>query len=82
MYIEQVLGFHKIDAFRNEVHWEKPADVKGQIGIRNLRFGKVVTDIVADDRVCTVITNEPYTLLIRGVAYQMKAGENRFVMEG
>ena len=82
VYIEQVLGFHKIDAFRNEVHWEKPADVKGQIGIRNLRFGKVVTDIVADDRVCTVITNEPYTLLIRGVAYQMKAGENRFVMEG
>ena len=63
-------------------YWEKPADSKGQIGIRNLRFGNVVTDIVADDQVCTVVANEDYTLIIKGKEYPIKVGENKFVVEG
>jgi hypothetical protein len=58
------------------VKWEKPADINGKIGIRNLRFGDVVTDIVADDTCCTVISNAPYTLMISGIAHVIKAGEN------
>jgi hypothetical protein len=80
MYIEQILGFHSIDAFENIVKWEKPADIKGKIGIRNLRFGDVVTDIVADDTCCTVISNAPYTLMINGIAYVIEAGENTITL--
>lgn len=39
VYIEFVLGFHTIDAFCKVVKWAKP-DLKGEIGIKNLRFGK------------------------------------------
>ena len=77
MYIEQVLGFCKIDAFEKCVHWEKPDDTKGQIGIRNLRFGNIVTDIVAEGDLCTVTTNEPYTLFIKDATYLIGKGENK-----
>ena len=61
IYIEFVLGFHHIDAFTKTVDWEKPA-VQGKIGIENLRFGNVVTDIVAENDKCLVTSNAPYTL--------------------
>lgn len=82
MYIEQVLGFHSIDAFKNIVKWEKPADIKGKIGIQNLRFGDVATDIVADGTYCTVISNAPYTLMINGIKHVIKAGENIITLAG
>jgi hypothetical protein len=78
MYIEQVLGFRKIDAFENCVYWEMPDGCKGQIGIRNLRFGNIVTDIVAEGDICEVNSNGPYMLYIKETAYQIQPGENRF----
>ena len=78
IYIECVLGFHTVNGFERLVEWEKPRDIGGEIGIKNLRFGDVTTDIVAKDNSCTVIANAPYTLKICGVAYDVKAGENKF----
>jgi glycogen debranching enzyme len=80
MYIEQVLGFHTIDAFENVVKWYKPDDIKGKIGIRNLHFGNVLTDIVANGNECTVVSNAPYTLVIRGTEYKIMVGENNFTI--
>lgn len=80
MYIEQVLGFHTIDAFENVVKWQKPDDIKGKIGIRNLHFGNVLTDIVANGNECTVVSNAPYTLVIRGTEYKIMVGENNFTI--
>ena len=77
VYIEFVLGFHTVDAFKNSVEWEKP-DVKGEIGIKNLRFGEIVTDITAIGNKCNVISNKPYTLKINGKAFEIKKGENIF----
>lgn len=80
VYIEYVLGFHTIDAFNGIVKWEKPTEFEGKLGIKNLRFGEVVTDIVANGNEITVITNKPYTLEINGKAYDIATGENKFAI--
>lgn len=75
IYIEYVLGFHSINAFEKVVEWEKPQDINGKIGIKNLRFREIVTDIVADGNICTVISNSAYTLKINGVAFDIHKGK-------
>ena len=49
----------------------------GKIGIENLRFGNVVTDIIAEGNTCIVNSNKPYTLEINGIPYAIAKGENR-----
>ena len=78
VYLEYVLGFHTINAFTNTVEWAKPSDMGGEIGVRNLRFGNVVTDIVAEGNICRVSSNLPYTLKINGISYEIKQGEQSF----
>ena len=76
VYIEHVLGFHAINAFEKVVEWRKPSMFKGKVGIENLRFGEVITDIVADEKECQVKSNLPYTLKINEKAFQILEGEN------
>lgn len=76
VFIEFILGFHTIDAFKKVVHWEKPGDCRGRIGIRNLRFGDIVTDIEAFEETCSVTASGAYTLLICGKAYAIHPGKN------
>ena len=52
MFIENVLGFYDIDASKNMVKWNKTGD--GEQGICNLRFGNIVTDIVANNNQLTI----------------------------
>jgi hypothetical protein len=75
VFIEFVLGFHTVSAAERLVEWEKPDDLKGRIGIRNLRFGEIVTDIVEENGVCRVKSNAAYTLKINGRAWEIRAGE-------
>ena len=75
-YIEFVLGFYETDAFTKTVRWAKPNGKGGKTGIKNLRFGDIVTDIVAEGDSCFVSANMPYTLEINGKSYQIEAGEN------
>ncbi len=79
IYIEYLLGFHTIDAFEKKVYWEKPQTV-GEIGIRNLRFGEIVTDIVANGRECTVVSNAPYTLLICDKPFEINVGKQKILL--
>lgn len=76
VYIEFVLGFHTADAFSKTVKWARPRTLSGAVGVRNFRFGTVVTDIVAEGDVCTVSANEAYTLEIDGVPHAIHPGEN------
>ncbi len=80
VFIEYVLGFHTIDAFKNTVEWAKPEDIKGQFGIKRLKFGKVVTDIIANGNSVTVNSNLPYTLIINGNPYEIASGENKIAL--
>ncbi|MCR4718938.1 MAG: alpha,alpha-trehalase, partial [Firmicutes bacterium] len=76
IYIEFVLGFHTINAFTNTVEWSKPNDFEGKIGIKNLRFGEVITDITAIGDKCTVISNKPYNLKINEKNFIINRGLN------
>ncbi len=78
IYIEFILGFHSVNAFENVVEWEKSDKFKGKVGIKNLNFGNVVTNIEAVGNKCTVKTNLPYTLKVNGKAYDILSGVNEF----
>ena len=80
IYIEYVLGFHTVNAFERVVEWEKPDTFGGKIGIENLRFGDVTTDIVAEGGECVVKASAPYTLKICGKPYEIKAGVTRITL--
>ncbi len=80
IYIEYVLGFHTIDAFKNIIEWAKPETFKGKIGIHNLSFGKITTDIEAIGEKCRVVSNGEYTLKINGEEYHINSGENEFII--
>lgn len=81
VYIEFVLGFHTVNAFNKTVEWEKPSGVSGNIGIKNLRFGNIITDIEADGNKCTVTSNGAYTLKICDKAYGIHEGVNEIVLD-
>ncbi|MDE7438507.1 MAG: alpha,alpha-trehalase [Muribaculaceae bacterium] len=76
LFIENVLGFHNIDAQARLVEWRKKGD--GNQGIRNLRFGDTITDIVANGSKLTVSSNQQYTLRVNGKNYKVKKGNNKF----
>lgn len=80
IYIEHVLGFHTVNAFDKLVKWAKPDGFKGEIGIKNLRFGDVVTDIVADGNKVSVSSNGDYTLEINGVSCKISAGNTEITL--
>lgn len=80
VFIEFVLGFHTVNAFERTVEWEKPDDIQGEIGIKNLRFGDVCTDIVAKDTLCTVTANASYTLKINGRSFDIKPGKTTLAL--
>lgn len=83
LMIENVLGFHDIDATTNIVRWHRR--LTGRHGIRNLRFGDVITDIVSGPRTRTsggsridVTSNRPYTMIVDGKALAIKEGQQAF----
>ena len=73
LFIENVLGFYNIDATRDLIEWHKKG--QGEQGLRNLRFGSTITDIVANGQQVQVKSNKPYTLKINGKKYRIKEGE-------
>ncbi len=80
IYIEDVIGFHNVNAFERLVEWQKPDGFNKALGIKNLRFGDIVTDIVAEGDVCSVKSNSPYTLKINGKAFNITAGEQTIAL--
>lgn len=75
MFIENVLGFHKVDAQQRHVEWRLYQE--GEHGLRNFSFGEVTTDIIFDGKeTISVKSNAAYTLTINGKQHQIKEGEN------
>lgn len=78
MFIENIIGFHEINAQKKIVIWIKRGD--REQGIRNLRFGNVVTDIVSNGNKVKVKSNTDYTLYINNKKYKIKEGEKTFII--
>lgn len=72
MLIEDVLGFHTIDALAKRVIWRK--HLPGTHGIRRLRFGGIETDILSDADTIHVTSTHAYTLEVNGAAHAVEAG--------
>ena len=70
MFIENVLGFHTVDAQSKTVEWHKQRE--GIYGIKNLQFGDIVTDIVACESYVEVASNSRFTLIINGKKHTIK----------
>lgn len=80
MFIENILGFHVVDAIENKVEWRLHQIERH--GIKNFRFGKVVTDILYDGRnTIAVKSNKPYVLVINGVSHTINAGNNSITVK-
>jgi glycogen debranching enzyme len=79
LFIENVLGFHEINAAEKKVVWRKYRE--GRHGIKRLRFGTVVTDIIGDGNTVEVNSNEPYTLVVNGKEYSIEKGKTVFNLE-
>ncbi len=72
MFIENVLGFHHINAQTRTIEWRKYRS--GVHGIKNLQFGDICTDIIGYDDYVEVTSSNPYTLIINGTKYKVVAG--------
>jgi len=80
MFIENVLGFHKVDAGNRRVEWRLYQE-SGH-GLRNLRFGGITTDVLYDGRDSVhVASSAPFTLVINGNEHSVEKGDNRIAAE-
>lgn len=79
LFIENVLGFYNIDATKKLVEWHKKGH--GEQGLKNLRFGETVTDIIANGQLVQVKSNKSYTLKINDKRYKVKKGEQTIAIK-
>ena len=75
LFIENVLGFHDIDAAGRVVRWDIHQTCRH--GINNLSFGEITTDLLYDPATAlvTVRSNAPYRLILNGRTHRVPAGE-------
>ena len=79
MLIENVLGFHHIYASEKKILWRLYR--KGRHGIRRLKFGTIITDILYEKNKVEITSNEPYTLYINSKEYKIKKNQQEFEIE-
>ena len=74
LFIENVLGFHDIDASSRTVRWDIRHDCRH--GLNNLTFGDTTTDLLYDPAAYTVTirSNKPYCLILNGKSHRIRAG--------
>ena len=77
-FIEFVIGIYDIDAFKKVVKWNLPETTVGRTGIKNLRFGGITADLVAQGDDITVVSDGSFTLELNGKSYCVAAGTNNF----
>lgn len=77
LFIENILGFHNINAHQNKIEWRLRTEGReGKQGIRNLQFGEIITDLVFDASTKTieVKSSGSYTLTVNGQSFEIKSG--------
>lgn len=80
LFIENVLGFYDVNAESGIVKWNLHQICTH--GIKNLKFGDVVTDIVYHNNGELVVhSNKPYKLIINEKVYKIKAGERKILLK-
>lgn len=80
LFIENILGFKGGNAIENEIIWHLDPE-KGTHGLKNLKFGQNVVDLVYEDGTVFSKAKFPFALEINGTSYSMEIGKNRFILE-
>jgi hypothetical protein len=62
MLIENILGFHKVSAKERVIEWRVYR--KEKHGIKGLKFGDIVTNLIFQDGIISVDSNSPFLLRI------------------
>lgn len=76
LFIENVLGFHRIDAVHNKIEWNLHHNSRH--GIQRLKFGDITTDIMYENNMITVKSNGSYSLYVNNVLYKIEPGSQSF----
>jgi len=76
LFIENVIGIRSVDAEKLTVDWD--IHHKCLHGVRNLRFGPVVTDLIYEKGLVKAKSNKEYTLMVSGRKYKVPAGSSTF----
>ncbi len=76
LFIENVLGFHRVNALEKKVEWRLYR--KGRHGILNFRFGPIITDIVYENDTIKINSNEDYSLIVNNQKLIVKKGVQTF----
>ena len=76
LMIENIIGIYDVDASKNIVKWNLKKD--GKQGVKNLRFGETVTDLIYEKNKIFTKSNRAYTLIINGKSYKITSGEMNF----
>ncbi|MHA1147315.1 MAG: MGH1-like glycoside hydrolase domain-containing protein [Promethearchaeota archaeon] len=74
MLIENILGFYDVNATEKCIKWNLYR--KKTHGIKRLRFGEIITNIIYDAGRIKINTNKAFTLIINGKEFRIKKGES------
>ena len=82
LFIENVLGFHDIDASSRTVRWDIRHDCRH--GLNNLTFGDTTTDLLYDPAASTVTVRStaPYRLILNGKTHRIRPGVTKIKTKG
>jgi mannosylglycerate hydrolase MGH1-like protein len=82
LFLENILGFHEINALSDKIEWRIHQTCKH--GIKNLYFGDTTTSLIYEEGSIAVISDKPYTLSIMKENsnqlknYNIVKGENQY----
>ena len=79
LYIENILGFRKVDALKKQVVWNIKRS-NGTHGIKGLSFGNVKANFLYNSTTnkIKITTNNPFTLITNKHKFKVQKGENNF----
>lgn len=72
LFIENVIGIYEVDAKEGIVKWNIHHEFEH--GLRNLRFGDIIVDMIYKDGQVAVNTNKAFTLYVGAKRYKVKPG--------
>lgn len=80
LFIENVIGIHQVSAHERFIKWD--IHKKFKHGIKNLKFGEIVADLIFEDNNIFTNASEPFMLDVNGNKFDVSKGKNSYFLEG
>jgi len=74
LFIENMIGIREVDARKKLIKWDIHKTFRH--GLKDLRFGEIITDLIYESGYIYVHSNANYTLMVNGKKHQIKKGNN------